>query len=56
MSTLALALVIVILSVVSFVLGVNMALSGVARKVRELEHSSHHNGMKWIKLIEWMKS
>lgn len=56
MSTLTLALVLVFFGVICFVLGVNMALSGVARKLRELEHSRHHNGMKWIKLIEWMKS
>lgn len=56
MSTLTLSLVLVILSVVSFVLGVNMALSGVARKVREIEHRGHHNGKKWLVFVEWMKS
>lgn len=56
MSTLTLALVLVIFGVICFVLGVNMALSGVARKVREIEHRGHHNGKKWLIFVEWMKS
>lgn len=57
MSALVTSIVIFVLVVTSFIVGFTFCMWGFSMKIREIETKEHlHNGMKWLKLLEWKNS
>lgn len=55
MSTLALCITLVVLSVMSFLTGFAFCMLGVTGKVRTLNSLYHHDGQKWNAFKTWIE-